>query len=299
MALQTSGPISLANIQAEFGGSNPISLSEYYGAASGVPTSGTISLSNFYGKSNVFQLTLSGTSTTNVYSTAISAGWDGSKAIVVTVPSSLTIVGSTSAVAAVDFTGGAFPNGATLINNGKIYGRGGNGGRGANGHINCYDYGAGPGVQGATGGDAIRANASYPLIIVNNGTIGSGGGGGWGGSSSQLNVGGGGAGGGVPYGLGAAGGTGGGGGGSAGTNATLTVAGNGGAGAYYYSGTCGYQWSSAGGEGGGLGQQGWRGSTSASGYNDRWQQTGGLAGYAVLNYGSVTSFTGNALIGRT
>lgn len=51
MTLQSSGAISLANIQTEFGGSNPISLSEYYGAASGVPTSGTISLSDFYGKS--------------------------------------------------------------------------------------------------------------------------------------------------------------------------------------------------------------------------------------------------------
>lgn len=51
MTLQSSGAISLANVQAEFGGSNPISISEYYGAASGVPSSGTISLSNFYGKS--------------------------------------------------------------------------------------------------------------------------------------------------------------------------------------------------------------------------------------------------------
>lgn len=52
MTLQSSGPISLANVQTEFGGSNPISISEYYGAASGVPSSGTISLSNFYGKSS-------------------------------------------------------------------------------------------------------------------------------------------------------------------------------------------------------------------------------------------------------
>ena len=49
MALQTSGPISLLDIQNEFGGSNPISLSEYYGAASGIPTSGAISIGNFYG----------------------------------------------------------------------------------------------------------------------------------------------------------------------------------------------------------------------------------------------------------
>lgn len=51
MALQTSGAISLLDIQNEFGGSNPISLSEYYGAADGIPASGTISISQFYGKS--------------------------------------------------------------------------------------------------------------------------------------------------------------------------------------------------------------------------------------------------------
>jgi len=51
MVLQSSGAISLANIQNEFGGSNPIAISEYYGAASGVPSSGTIAFNNFYGKS--------------------------------------------------------------------------------------------------------------------------------------------------------------------------------------------------------------------------------------------------------
>lgn len=53
MALQSSGAISLANVQTEFGGSNPISISEYYGAATGVPGSGIISLSDFYGTSAV------------------------------------------------------------------------------------------------------------------------------------------------------------------------------------------------------------------------------------------------------
>lgn len=52
MALQASGTISLANVQTEFGGVNPISISEYYGKAAGIPASGTISLSHFYGKSN-------------------------------------------------------------------------------------------------------------------------------------------------------------------------------------------------------------------------------------------------------
>lgn len=50
MALQTSGAISLSNLQAEFGGSNPISVSEYYRGGSYVPA------------------TISSTSTTNSYS---------------------------------------------------------------------------------------------------------------------------------------------------------------------------------------------------------------------------------------
>ena len=58
MALPSSGPLSLTDIQAEFGGTNPISISEYYkgGAfvlttdfAPNVPTSGTINISDFYG----------------------------------------------------------------------------------------------------------------------------------------------------------------------------------------------------------------------------------------------------------
>ena len=56
MALPISGPISLSQVQGEFGGANPISLIEYYRGGpyttsnnTSVPTSGAISLSNFYG----------------------------------------------------------------------------------------------------------------------------------------------------------------------------------------------------------------------------------------------------------
>jgi len=43
MTLPSSGPLSLSDIQGEFGGSNPISLSEYYAGGGLVPsgTSGT------------------------------------------------------------------------------------------------------------------------------------------------------------------------------------------------------------------------------------------------------------------
>lgn len=52
MSLPTSGQISLNDIQTEFGGSNPINISEYYGIAGGIPTSGQIKISDFYGASN-------------------------------------------------------------------------------------------------------------------------------------------------------------------------------------------------------------------------------------------------------
>ena len=51
MVLQSSGAISLNDIQNEFGGSNPIGINEYYSVASGIPSSGTISLNQFYGTS--------------------------------------------------------------------------------------------------------------------------------------------------------------------------------------------------------------------------------------------------------
>ena len=61
MALQESGPISLQDIHAEFGGPTPIVLSNYYRGGSYVPdsslnttipTSGVISIQDFYGASN-------------------------------------------------------------------------------------------------------------------------------------------------------------------------------------------------------------------------------------------------------
>ena len=55
MALQTSGAISLLDIATEFGGTAPHAMSEYYGggdnvgAGPGVPASGELTLSDFYG----------------------------------------------------------------------------------------------------------------------------------------------------------------------------------------------------------------------------------------------------------
>lgn len=64
MTLPSSGPLSLADIQGEFGGSNPIGLNEYYaggayvpagttGTYGPVPSIGTISIRDFYGTTAV------------------------------------------------------------------------------------------------------------------------------------------------------------------------------------------------------------------------------------------------------
>jgi len=61
MAVTSSAPISITDLVTEFGGSAPHSLTEYYRGGSlvpnnsanqNVPTSGAISLTNFYGATN-------------------------------------------------------------------------------------------------------------------------------------------------------------------------------------------------------------------------------------------------------
>lgn len=51
MTLPSSGIITLQDIATEFGGTAPHGLSEYYGAAAGIPSSGLIKISDFYGAS--------------------------------------------------------------------------------------------------------------------------------------------------------------------------------------------------------------------------------------------------------
>jgi hypothetical protein len=59
MVLQSTGVISLSHLQTEFGGSNPISMSEYYsntsyvsGNLTTIPTSGLVNLGAYYSKGN-------------------------------------------------------------------------------------------------------------------------------------------------------------------------------------------------------------------------------------------------------
>ena len=83
MALQGSGTITLAQIQTEFGGSNPIGLSEYYRAGSyvpdtatnsGIPTSGAIDFEDFYNGTN-YAADLTATVTNGVNVGSNKDGW--------------------------------------------------------------------------------------------------------------------------------------------------------------------------------------------------------------------------------
>lgn len=173
MALQSSGLITLNNIQTEFGGSNPIALSEYYRGGAyvttnnpNVPTSGIIRVSNFYGAVKQFAFTNSSNLATpqDLRSMALAAGWNGTDAVLFT--NNAIISSNTTSSAALTISG-SFPNGVQVVNNNVIVGMGGRGGNYAS--------------AGSAGGASISVSST--VTITNNGTL-SGGGGGGGGSPS-------------------------------------------------------------------------------------------------------------------
>jgi hypothetical protein len=87
MTLPTSGPLAFTDIQTEFGGTNPIGLNEYYAGGSyvaagttgtygAVPSSGQISVQNFYGTSAVIPVYIE-----DVFSTWLYTGTGASQTI--------------------------------------------------------------------------------------------------------------------------------------------------------------------------------------------------------------------------
>lgn len=210
MTLPATPPLSMSQIATEFGGSLPHSLSEYYGAAAGVPASGTLSFTDFLGKSAGFSVSLTVATTVydyNIRSQAIAAGWDGVTPLSVTLTNNGTILSTNTATPALR-TGSSFPAGSSIsvINNGLIAGRPGAAGTGGWGGNNADGpwFATGTGgyysdkgsnalpntTGGGSGGIAFLAEAS--CNFTNNSTIGGGpggGGGGSGGSGSGCNTG--------------------------------------------------------------------------------------------------------------
>jgi hypothetical protein len=187
MTLPASGTITLAQIQAEFGGSNPIGLSEYYrnGAYvtsnnTSVPTSGIITVSNFHGAVKAYSIEYQ----------IIGAGGAGGYGLHYGYGSGTNGAGSSSSLTSASITtvtasgGGGGSNasgnpdeGFAASGAGTTYGSGGAGGNngqsggGTGGAAPSASYGAG---GGGGGGDRSSTYDS------------SGGSGGGGGAGSYL-----------------------------------------------------------------------------------------------------------------
>ena len=282
MAIPSAGSsLAFSAIQTEFGGSNPISLSEYYaggdnvpsgtsGDAGSIPSSGTIAVSQFYGSTNRVAIALTISSTTQSYNIFSNRGGTYSAGISDVTLTVQAIVGSTGA-SAID-TGNQWTSGDTvkIINNSQIVGRGGAGGAG--------------GGQNAQGG---AGSAGQPAIVLginttiqnNGGNIRGGGVGGGGGKGAQVTqpvkggqliqqfAGGGGGGGQGQQGGAAGSGTG------AGQAGSISGAGGGGT---------GQSPAGNGGAGGGFGQAGQGGGNSGA--------SGGAAGKAINLAGNQVTF---------
>jgi len=170
MALQNSGTIKASDINIELGRSASAQLS--FGGSearelAGVG-SGPISLSDFYGKSDILEITYTNTqdrTAANIYELMGSPSEPG----IFTFENDAVISAGSSSYA---LRTGAFPTGSTLIivNRGKIQGRAGNGGS---------DHSA-----GTPGGNALHLDC--PCSVDNSVGLIFGGGGGGGGSRTYY-----------------------------------------------------------------------------------------------------------------
>ena len=147
MAIKDSGSsLAISEIAAEFGGSTPHSLSEYYaggsnvpsgatGESGSIPTSGTISMSQFYGSTARIAIALQISSTTQNYNIYANRGGTYSAGISDVTLTVQAIVGSAGTGQYAIDTGNQWTSGDTvkIINNSQIVGAGGAGGAGGQG----------------------------------------------------------------------------------------------------------------------------------------------------------------------
>lgn len=103
MPLQSSGEITLAQIGTEFGDSQPHSLSEFYaggsagvtsGGAPNVPSSGAISISQFYSAANQVTVTRSSSGTNINLSSEFGSNWTSAIPKIYVINSGVTIGGT-------------------------------------------------------------------------------------------------------------------------------------------------------------------------------------------------------------
>ena len=240
MTIKSSGspnpPLLFSEIEAEFGAQSPRSLGSYRhtqtvngltfnGIDSGVPTSGTIKFSDFYGKSlNIVVDCFSGNDEFRI--SAKNNKWNNNQIVIIN-PSTVSKKESgtkitirvnkkfgsdKSSINNCALKTGSWNNPAQVIvdlgSSAKILGAGGDGGRGADGITN-------PGRDGGDGSSGLGIEHQGTVVNYRSGSViragfagGGGGGGGRETSKNDRRAGGGGGGGGAgfPFGLGGAGG---------------------------------------------------------------------------------------------
>jgi len=200
MAMQGSGTqITLAQIQTEHGGSNPISLSEYYKDAgyanldgtgvpaispnNNIPTSGTIDFSDFHGSEGTTIINVSGTHNDYNLRTVLqnSYGWNLSSPIAVHLVIASGAILRASSTSTYGLSAHLHTSSILSIHNsGIIVGKGGAGGSG--GIVNTNRIGG----AGAAAGHAIYLYSIGGVVVRNYGHIRGGGGGGGGGGMGSF-----------------------------------------------------------------------------------------------------------------
>lgn len=194
MAIKASGSLSFADIRNEFGGPTPAYLGNYYRGGSlvpngpaennNIPTSGTISLSQFYGATNIFNATFTGNFVRmDLRTELINRGWNQSAPVRAYFAPGTVVRSYSPDVAALNING-SFPGGIKVVSDGAyIVGCGGAGGTGAGFNTNGTNV---AGTAGGGGGPALWC--STPVSIENAGWILGGGGGGGGGAATHVGV---------------------------------------------------------------------------------------------------------------
>lgn len=283
--MNSSGPISLAgttagqSIEIENGGNGTTQISLNDTAVrnlAGVPSGQIVMPTDFYGKSNIVNISYTfsaNTANASLNVTTISGYVAGKSNITITVNSGIYLYSTNTANAGLTLTGGSTGDTITLVNNGYIMGMGGKGGDGAfyPDQTQYYTYKTAGGPALSLGFDTTINNTNASAYI----------GGGGGGGAGTQNVGstngaaaGGGAGGGAGgtyYYYGSSYGTGGSGGsvGATGGNGTYSA---------IFVGECGYYPGGGGGGGRIFPGTGGAGGTDQSGTGTGVTGKGGGSG---------------------
>ena len=180
MALTGSGTISLSDIRDEFspGSNTPVSFNDYYrggskiranagnntatNLAANVPTSGTISLNNFYSQARGWQKTFSSNATQQSGTGVFGSDYSVDYPKYILINAGVTVYSASTSSPALDLASGGTGS-ITVTNNGNLYGQGG--------------------AAGSNGGTALKADVAVTLVNNSGANVKGGGGGGGNGGS--------------------------------------------------------------------------------------------------------------------